>query len=731
VLGKLRLTLPIGLVTALKRVWPGAVLLAFLAWGWRAQDLFHSIPSYGDTLVFTWALSWYGDAIPAHQSIAVYPLAFYPGGWPYAEDFFMLLAALPLHWIGGAAFAYNVAVLLTFLVAFLGAYKLGRRFVGQLGATVTAVLFTFWSLRWSQNIGHLSILIGSALLPWILWSLEKAFSAVGRARAWWLVLTGVVWAISMFGSMYFALIGGVAVVAWTAGRLSSGTIRWRTALAAVIMPGLLALLLSAPAIYRGNGMARFSAAEVNFWGASLNSLPLPSIEHPWLGSLVRSLYRGLPFEQGTANLGLVALLLGLVGFWVARKRKEWRPILFVAIVGLVLSLGLTLKWDNESLQVAALRRINTAIWKLGHWLKPDFFAPEQAPVPFASAIPMPGTLFAAVVPFAERGRVFARYALVGSLGLFLLTALALTVIRVTWIRVLLVLVLIGEVLPPPLARLPFPPQPHPAFEWLKQQSLPGESIVDLVAAHPYTPGLFMEGQVVWSTRAHGKATVAGGSSQWPSYTGYLNYWLVTHEHAFWNLDLVPMLRYYHIRYILLHLQGDWEKGILAEAQQNDEIKLVQCFEPRSGPGPWAYPICVLEVLPPVHPDLNLILDDGWSGAEKWGVWAEGTTSKAFWAATEPVDHVLHVQAFPLCREDQHQEVSFEVNGENLAVHEWRNCEPWSQDITVPARLIRLGRNDLVVRSRYAARPVEPDGGQSKDTRSLSVGFTKLKVEPGS
>jgi hypothetical protein len=729
VLDKLHLRLPAALVSAIGRLWPAAVLLAFLAWGWRALDWFHSIPSYGDTLVFTWALSWYGDAIPAHQSIAVYPLAFYPGGWPYAEDFFMILALLPLYWIGGAAFAYNVATLVTFVAAFAGAYKLGRLFVGRAGATVAALLFSFWGLRWSQNIGHLSILIGSAVLPWVLWSLDRALRGTGRSRILWLALTGVLWAISMFGSMYFALITGVAVIAWLGGRLSSGAINWRTALVAGVAPGLLALLLSAPAIYRGGGAARFSAADVNFWGASLNSLPLPSIDHPWFGSMARSLYRGEPFEQATVNLGPFALLLAVVGLIAARKRPEWRPVLFLAIAGLVLSLGLTLKWNNASLQWAAMKPVDAVVWKIGHWLKPSFFTSEQAQAPFASAIPLPGMLFAAVIPFAERARVFARYALAGSLAVFLLTALALTLVRVRWIRILLVLVLIVEVLPLPLSRMPFPPQAHPAFDWLKQQSMPDQSVVDLVAAHPFTPALFMEGQVVWSTRAHGKPTVSGGSSQWPSYTSFLNRWLVTHEHAFWNPDLVPILRFYRIRYILLHLQGEWERGLLSEAEQNGELKLVQCFEPLPGPGPWQYPICVLEVLPPAQPALNLILDSGWSGKEDWGVWAEGTKSEAFWVATKSTDHVLHVQAFPQCLKDRRQEVSLAVNGEKLGVHEWSDCAPWSTVITVPARLIRLGRNDLVITSRYAARPADVAEARSDDTRSLSVGFTELRAEP--
>jgi hypothetical protein len=177
------------------------------------------------------------------------------------------------------------------------------------------------------------------------------------------------------------------------------------------------------------------------------------------------------------------------------------------------------------------------------------------------------------------------------------------------------------------------------------------------------------------------------------------------------------------------MRGDWEKGILEEAKQNKEIRALQCFEPAASPGPWNYPICVLEVLPPSQPDLNLVLDDGWSGKEDWGVWAEGTTSRAFWVATEKAPNTLQVQVLPICQPGQYQDVSFEVNGETLATHRWNDCEPWSSALTVPASLIRLGRNDLVVRSEYAVRPIDLGDQQSNDTRSLSVGFTRLRVEP--
>ena len=195
------------LTATLKRVWPLLLLIAFLIWGWRNQSLRASIPQYGDTMEMMWVLSWYGKAIPAGTGITVYPLAFYPGGWHYSENLYMLLGMLPLHWLGGPAFAYNLVVLLTFIGAFFGAHLLASEFLDRLPATIAALLIVFWGGRWFHTLGHANILIGSALVPWILWTLNRSLHA-RQHRLAWLVATGVLWALSMVGLDVLRLAGG-------------------------------------------------------------------------------------------------------------------------------------------------------------------------------------------------------------------------------------------------------------------------------------------------------------------------------------------------------------------------------------------------------------------------------------------------------------------------------------------------------------------------------------------
>ncbi len=120
----------------------------------------------------------------------------------------------------------------------------------------------------------------------------------------------------------------------------------------------------------------------------------------------------------------------------------------------------------------------------------------------------------------------------------------------------------------------------------------------------------------------------------------------------------------------------------------------------------------------------MLFHAGWSGQEAWGIWAEGVESAAQWIATARAPQRLSVAAFPQCLPDRFQRIELEVNGAVVTSHQWQDCEPWSETLDIPAELVRVGANDLIVRADYAVPPL--GGG---DPRQLSAGFTKLLVEP--
>jgi hypothetical protein len=418
------------------------------------------------------------------------------------------------------------------------------------------------------------------------------------------------------------------------------------------------------------------------------------------------------------------VIVAVVGFVLAFRLRAWRPILISTVVFLVLALGLTLHWNGQPVQWAALRPVNQALWTIGHALKPDFFEGTQPPAEFGDAVPLPGMVLAAIVPYLERGRMMARYALPVSLTIALLASLTLSHIRRRWLQVILGALLIFEFLPPPLDVLPFPPEPHPAFLWLREQDLGDQGIAEVFAGNPSLLVLGIHGESLLAPLLHGQASAAGAAGVVPRHTLFLNDWLMAHQHPFWHADFASILRSYRVKYLLMEMHGPLEEELWKEAQTAEGVKPLRCFSEAPSSEAWDYPICVLEVLPAKFPAFNVLFHEGWSGQEAWGIWAEGAESAAQWIATARAPQRLSVAAFPQCLPDRFQRIELEVNGAVVTSHQWQDCEPWSETLDIPAELVRVGANDLIVRADYAVPPL--GGG---DPRQLSAGFTKLLVEP--
>jgi len=725
---------------SLEQIFPWILFLAFLLWGWRVKDLFHNIPYYGDVLEVLWGINWYTDVLFNGMGAGFYPGIFHPVGWQvatFAHSPAMFLILVPLSKIGGAAFAYNIAILSSFGIAFAGMYLLARRTnLSPVYASLVAVLFTFCGFRWFRIGGHLNQLLGSALLPWLLWCMGRAWGNKRFALRWF-VVAGILWGIAAAISFYFLWLGGITILGWSIGKWLANRGSWRTILQGLLVTALIAAVLSAPLLFgyaRAMRMADVPAADIawtSLWGASLNSLPTPSSGHPfaWLKNLNRQLYRGPLDESGSVNLGVLASVLALVGLWQARKDRNWWPVFVVTALGLVLALGYILRWNGENIEWSGLRSIDKAIWSLGHRLKPDFFRPVEPYGPFVQGVPLPNLLFAAVVPFWEGARTLSRFAFVALPGFFLLVARGLQAGRWRPLLLTLAFLLLVEGLPSSSGSVSASPPAHRAFDWLRTNTKQQDGLIDLYAPRPNTLELKFGGEILLAGQYHHRATAAGAGSVWPAHTWFLFDWLVQHPHAVLDPDFVPILQAYRVNFILLHMQGPHEEQILQELRLDQQFRFVECFAPPHDSSPWPHPICILEVLAQPNMPMNVRLRDGWSGQEEWGVWAEGIESDARWVATTKTDHSVRVEAFPMCVPGTSQSITLVANGIPISTHEWNNCEPWSEEVKIPAALVKVGWNDLAFHYAYATKPAFVTDGRNPDERPLSVGFTKLQVKP--
>jgi hypothetical protein len=353
---------------------------------------------------------------------------------------------------------------------------------------------------------------------------------------------------------------------------------------------------------RQDGSEPSNISDVEIWGISPNNLfdVAPAHPIPLLRQLSTALYSGPTDESGVNQLGLVTGLLALFGVIVIwRKHRERSGLLWLVGVGLILSLGVLLRWNGQELTAPIFQPVNTLLWRLGRALKPGIFTTSAPQPPFDRGIPLPGFLLAAVVPFFESARVMARYVMVAELGLVVVAAIGLQHMPAAG-RWLLALVWVVEGLPwstgpgVPITTL----KPHPAFEWLAAQPMAeGENIIDITY-----PTVMLGGEILYATQFHHKPTVSGVGSFIPQNVRLLWKYLIddSAQHggqAMGGQDIVAMLGQYNVRYVLFHIKDAKSNVMWSLAQRNPELRAIRCFDPAPGPSPWNYPICIAEVLP--------------------------------------------------------------------------------------------------------------------------------------
>lgn len=368
----------------------------------------------GDGSTFLWSYWYMPRAIARLDNPFVTDHLFHPVGANLAFHTttpLEMALSWPIARLFGLGVAVNLLQLSAVLLSAVGAYLLALHVCGDRRAAFFAgAAFAFVPFRFVHIGGHFN-LIHAQFLPFGLLALLRLLERPSRGRA---AVLGLVVGLTFLTDFYLTVFLLLAVVVVGVARRSD--LPWPLLGRRLGEAGVIAAVVSLPLLVpMVQGLQAGELDALPGWGgadvfsADLISWVVPPERHPWWGSAVEDVRRNLPARgEGLAYPGLVVLVLAVAGRELGDRdrRRGWVAL---AVVAGVLALG-------PFLQVGG--RTGGAFSYLGR----EF----TLPLPY---------FVVHFVPVLNGVRVPGRFAIVASLALVVLAALALSSIarrRTRW-----------------------------------------------------------------------------------------------------------------------------------------------------------------------------------------------------------------------------------------------------------------------------------------------------------
>ena len=329
----------------------------------------------------------------------------------------------PLNWfylIFSAPVATNLMMLSTYMLAALGAYLFARRSGASIAGAAATSLIWQWSAFMVAKVGQTNVVQTAALLPWIVWAVDR-YGMTGRRRHG--VVLALIVAVQIFAghqqtfAYSFLLAAAYAVVM---ARASSGRERKLYLQALVLLSaGVVgAAVQILPTVELLRNSLRATASYDFFSSFSMPPRFVLTFFAPFImgggdGQLFRAPYIGPAFVgEYIAYVGAATIMLALVALLLKRdaRTKFWGT---VVVVCLALAIGRFLPLNLYKL-VYYVPVLNLFRVPARHLME----------VEFALAV-LAGRGLTAIAFTAARAKVLRAVAIAGGL-VFLLTCLTVT-----------------------------------------------------------------------------------------------------------------------------------------------------------------------------------------------------------------------------------------------------------------------------------------------------------------
>jgi len=423
---------------------------------------FSKLPAGGDVYEYIWKLWWFKHTlIETGQSPWVAPHIYYPFGYllSYGETTpANTVLGLPLTLFLGEIRAYNSLLLLSTILSGFTMFLLVRETTGSFGAGLLAgTIYAFAPYRRVRFV-HLNLL-STQWLPLTFYFLQRFMNPLkkvaprpvlgpnprtrGRVRELfsgesfirterlkWAVGGGIAFGLNALASWYYAVAGGVSVLVWALAcsfsrpEMLRRKRTWQGAGVLVAVAGLLIVPFALPYLPVVSDPDTLIPMEnTNFYSASPGYYLLPSPFHPLWGNLVRKhLLPRRDWGEFILGWGFVAWLFALYALRWA-DRKTTRPWLWITLVSLILSLGLTLHLAGRQVVLPAPHDVVLGVNRILDTVSLNSLKHE----PFSLGrgdglvIPMPALLLRWFVPLIGSVRTWSRF---GQMALFGVAVLA-------------------------------------------------------------------------------------------------------------------------------------------------------------------------------------------------------------------------------------------------------------------------------------------------------------------
>ena len=574
-----------------------AVLTVLMTWPLvlRVAD---SVPGWpGDNLHYVRLLWWFKRAIIDLRIRPSFdPLVYTPEGLDLSHmemTWANTLLALPLTALAGPVVAYNVCVLLSFVLTGFAVHLWIWRATGSSAAGFAAgVIFTFSPYRMAHYAGHLP------LMPtqWLAFALYAIEELARTRRLGFAFLAGLAFGLNAWASWYYFAFSLVVVplYIWFRWRGWRVRVRWRALWLSAAVFAVVALAMVIPAVwpylrFRGEGRMVHPFDQVDAWSANPTDFLQPNLAHPLWRDALRSLVP-FPWEQRVERnlyLGVAPLLLALVAVIARWRARVVRALGWLAAAALVLALGPTLHWAGRRVYVTIPTGVMAILYHLG---VTPYLAIRLDPVLLEDMqrnhfvfVPLPMLMAYLFVPFAASMRVVARFGGIAMLAVAGLAGRGLAFLRsccasragrqALLLSVVLIVLLEFVALPHEMTEL----TPRPVDLWLAGQ--PPSVVVELPVAEGTHPLQDYYATVHQQAMVFGPSAVTFVPPTMPERWARLR--------PFPDQASFEALREYEALTLIVHTDAyaDWPRQI-APWEATGQLRLNRCFDE----------VCVYELL---------------------------------------------------------------------------------------------------------------------------------------